>query len=542
MDNDPPPPPPPPPRPPPPPLPVGWTEENQNGQVYYANCDLGVSQWDKPTAIPGSLYYKYDGVNGVAPDEFEGRVVATNILQVLPPTMQAARNRKAIVRVLLHGPPTSGKSSIMGHLYVNLVRRYSPARVYYVQAFALNRPQLRDAVCNAIALVENCVVLLDDAHEWYNFKDFFGLFKGTGRLLVAAATYSAEQINETTPVDFPCRVEACLTRPEITSFLGRLGVPQEHHDQMIEWFGDIYGRYYFLVPPLLERWKTRRQKSPTATLADTFFSAATMADPSNARHLPVLSEKFRQLLVKVWKGTANNDECASLIPYGILKENNEWSCEYVRRKYFHDVFQVANPITDLFNGSENLPHELELARTGLRGINWNQLRMSEESSESLFPVEDIWQAEFYGSIGQHIPRQYVFCKEYATFSGSQRGSVDFVLRNGETRAIEFLIKSDRVGLHHERFEKGAYRSLSLSWSYLVVDIKPWGNMPDILEVSEQHRLDIATACFLDPHVQKGARRFHHAVFLVSNGLSMGMLFIYDPETNRAKLTQVSGRV
>lgn len=251
MHNDPPPP------PPPPPLPVGWTEENQNGQVYYANCHLGVSRWDKPTAIPGSLYYEYDGVNGVAPDEFEDRIVAKNILQVLPPTMEDARNRKDNCQ---GAKPTSGKSSIMGHLYVNLVQRYSPTRVYYVQAFALNRPQLRDAVCNAIALVENCVVLLDDAHEWYNFKDLFGLFKGTGRLLVAAATCSPEQINETTPADFPCRVEACLTRPEITSFLGRLGVPREHHNQMIEWLGDIYGRYYFLVPP----------ESPTATLADTF--------------------------------------------------------------------------------------------------------------------------------------------------------------------------------------------------------------------------------------------------------------------------------
>ena len=106
---------------------------------------------------------------------------------------------------------------------------------------------------------------------------------------------------------------------------------------MMEWFGDIYGRYYFLVPPLLERWKSLRQAHPTVTLAETFFSAASVEDPNNERHLPALDEDFKQLLHKVWKGNATNDDCAILVPYGILKENRQWSCEYVRRKYFFDL-------------------------------------------------------------------------------------------------------------------------------------------------------------------------------------------------------------
>ena len=40
------------------------------------------------------------------------------------------------------------------------------------------------------------------------------------------------------------------------------------------------------------------QANPTLTLAQTFFSAATMQDPTNARHLPVLDDNFKELLLK----------------------------------------------------------------------------------------------------------------------------------------------------------------------------------------------------------------------------------------------------
>ena len=76
------------------------------------------------------------------------------------------------------------------------------------------------------------------------------------------------------------------------------------------------------------------------------------------------------LLLKVWKGTATNSECATLVPYGILKqENKEWSCEYVRRKYFFDLFQTGMTIPDLFDATDNLPRELDLAKAGLKDIN-----------------------------------------------------------------------------------------------------------------------------------------------------------------------------
>lgn len=118
--------------------------------------------------------------------------------------------------------------------------------------------------------------------------------------------------------------------------------------------------------------------------------------------------------------------------------------------------------------------------------------------------------------------------------------MDFVLRNGETRAIEFLIKSDGIGLHHERFETGAYQSLLLSRTYLVVDIKPWGSTPDMFNVPEQTQFAVATTCFLDPHVQKAQRYLRHAVFLVSDNLSSGILFTYEPNTKKAKVVQLSG--
>ena len=76
----------------------------------------------------------------------------------------------------------------------------------------------------------------------------------------------------------------------------------------------------------------------------------------------------------------------------------------------------------------------------------------------------------------------------------------------------------------------------------MVDIKPWGHTPDILDATEEKRLDAATACFHDQHVQKEDRRSHYAVFLVSNDLSKGILFTYEKSTNRAKVAMTSGRV
>lgn len=161
--------------------------------------------------------------------------------------------------------------------------------------------------------------------------------------------------------------------------------------------------------------------------------------------------------------------------------------------------------------------------------------MSKGSSTSLFPVEDIWQAEFYSSISHHVPRQHTFCKEEVTAAGKKTGNVDFVLQNGETRAIEVLVKSDRIGVHHERFETGVYRPLKLTGSYLVVDIKPWGQHRlghDLHEISEQERVDFASEYFGHTELNP-SRRSHHAVFLVANALSWGPLFTHDETSQSA---------
>jgi hypothetical protein len=97
-------------------------------------------------------------------------------------------------------------------------------------------------------------------------------------------------------------------------------------------------------------------------------------------------------------------------------------------------------------------------------------------------------------------------------------------------------------MHHERFEKGAYNSLRLSGSYLVVDIKLWNDEPEIHEVSDRRRLEVATERFHDLALNKMSRRLRHAVFLVSNDLSRGILFTYNQSTSRAEVVQPSGRV
>ena len=81
----------------------------------------------------------------------------------------------------------------------------------------------------------------------------------------------------------------------------------------------------------------------------------------------------------------------------------------------------------------------------------------------------------------------------------------------------------------------------MSGLYLVADIKPWRNTPDLLEATEKERLDIATACFHDVHIQNGSRRLLHAALLVSNSLLTGILFINDTTTDQVKVVESFGR-
>jgi len=293
---------------------------------------------------------------------------------------------------------------------------------------------------------------------------------------------------------------------------------------MVSWLGNNYGRYHILVPGLLTRWEELKKKHQSTTLADTFYHAETMR-VSSGRLLPELSDELREALKADWRGQVNVNERKKLARYGVFNEQGtRWSCEYVRRKYFDDLFH--SPVDEsLFHNHTGLPPELDLLKAGLERIKWDQVKQCTQSSSKGFPIEDIWQAEFYGSIGELIPREYVFCKEYVVRSENR---VDFVLRNGSTRAIEFLIKSRDVDGHHERFENGSYNSLRLSGSYLVVDIKPWDNEPDLHNVSDTARLVVASRCFESLTV---ARRRRHALFLVSNDLSSGILYIYNENEN-----------
>jgi len=481
--------------------------------------------------VLGDLVYLHGSRNGVDPKQFRHRVVANTILETLPLSVDNFQADQSITRILLVGPPASGKTSIMGNIYSKLKDRYSTfAPVYFVRAGELKLR--RQEVTVAISHVRNCVVLLDDAQEWYDYSDFFALFKATGRLLVAAATYSVEQVNPKTPVEFQRRLRSNLVEEEIAPLLESLNVEPAHHSEMVNWFGDVYGRYHILVPPLLSRWSSLKRANPGVTLAETFFHAATMEDQAGARFLPELSDKMRKLLLKVWTGSATRGECERLVPYGVFDASGEnWSCEYIRRKYFCDIFHPANPDASLFDANEGLPIELDLAKKGLEELHWNQLQMCAGSSTTGFPIEDVWQAEFYAAIGKYVPRELIFCKECVVQSGTKSGSVDFVLRNGSTRAIEFLLKSDDVIGHHRRFEEGAYNSLYLSGSYLVVDIKPWDNMPDLLNVANSQILQVANQCFARLGTEH--RRMHHAVFLVSNNLSSGILYTYDTTTRGA---------
>jgi hypothetical protein len=473
------------------------------------------------------LIYEYGARNGIAPALFRTRAVVSKILDELPETIASFQDDSSKLRCLCYGPPGSGKTSIMGKLDEALRARFPKTPVYFVRCAELKL--LRKRLTMQLAEIRTCVVLVDDAQEWYDDHDFFALFKGTNRLLVAAATFSVEQFNPRTPVEFQLTEKSDLSHEELVALLCSLEVDPKHHKELAAWYGDNYGRYHLLVPTLLERWKKRQG----TTLADTFFQADTMQDPASGRLIPSLSPEMREILKLVWMGKADKAQRVGLVRYGIFSEDGQtWSCEFIRRKYFRDIFHVSS-IGDstLFDDQGNIPSELELLKKGFEEMNWTQLKQCTGSSAApdSFPIEDIWQAEFYGGIGKFIPRNLTFCKEYVTQTANR---VDFVLRNGCTRAIELLIKSSDVSGHHKRFENGAYSSLRLSGSYLVVDILPWDKLPDLDNVPETTRSQAATACFTA--LSTDIRRRHHAVFFVANDFTSGILYSYDFETRTAQ--------
>jgi Ni2+-binding GTPase involved in maturation of urease and hydrogenase len=125
--------------------------------------------------------------NGVAPEAFRNREVLDTIMSKVPITMEKWSDDNAILRIQIHGPPASGKTSIMGKLHEHLAAKYSGIPVYFVRSGVLNSK--KNEVVHSLASVSPCIVLLDDAHQWYNFENFWLLFKNAGKLLVFAASF-----------------------------------------------------------------------------------------------------------------------------------------------------------------------------------------------------------------------------------------------------------------------------------------------------------------------------------------------------------------
>jgi hypothetical protein len=303
-----------------------------------------------------------------------------------------------------------------------------------------------------------------------------------------------------------------------------MDIDSSHFEDLRAWFGNIYGYYYILVPKLLQEWK---QKNGTLSLRQFFYRAETFEMLTAERFLPTLSDEVKEMLLRFWNGQATTADMGKFVRYGLFNQDGEWSCEFVHRKYFSLLFHTHSAVSEVFSDTNSMPAVSDILKLGLQKLEWHLIQMSSGSSDSGFPIEDVWQAVFYASIGRLIPNHLTFCKEYVA---QTKCRVDFVLRNGGTRAIEFLIKSSDIDGHHKRFEEGAYSSLNLSASYLVVDIKPWNGGRALYDTSYDHRLLVANTFF---QTLDHERRLNHAVFLVSDDLSSGILYGYDPETNRA---------
>ena len=82
---------------------------------------------------------------------------------------------------------------------------------------------------------------------------------------------------------------------------------------------------------------------------------------SSARFPPTLSDRLREILLNDWKGRVDPIERAKLSRYGVFREDGkDWSCEYVRRKYFGDLFHTHMSPAQMFE--EGLPSELDLLK------------------------------------------------------------------------------------------------------------------------------------------------------------------------------------
>ena len=212
----------------------------------------------KTEKLVKSLVYSFGGNNGVDPSLFRDRIVVGNIFSELPEKVQRWSDDDAKLRIQLHGPPGSGKTSIMGKIDRYVRQKYPDMKVFFVRG-AEHKMQ-KDDIHQVILREEKCIVLVDDAHLWYSFDDFWALFKGAERLLIFAATYSVRYFNPSAPVNPQSQHTTYLLPEEISPLIASLGVEQSHHEDLKCWFGNIYGLYHVLVPVLLRRWSDRIQR------------------------------------------------------------------------------------------------------------------------------------------------------------------------------------------------------------------------------------------------------------------------------------------
>jgi len=349
------------------------------------------------------------------------------------------------------GSAGSGKTSIVGIIDKELRKRYVGKGVFVVRC-AEHRSQ--KAIHSALLDIKECVVILDDVQEWYKFKGFFGLFKGTKRILVAAATYSVKSFNQETPVDIQKDFSSALDPSEVGPLLrDHLKIDEQYHEQLKAWFGDNYGRFHILVPKLFKKFRELQLEDSQMSLSDAFYREETLQELRSPRLMPPLNEEMSAMLTRVWNGNTVPADTKKLTRYGVFDGDGNWSCEFVQRVYFSELFHPGDRASDwgAFDDN-NVPSALEMLVKGLQELSWLMLKQSAGSSKSGFPIEDIWQANFYSGIGHFIPKKLTFCKEQV--AGTQH-RVDFVLRNGYAIAIEFLTCSRNVNEHHERFVTGA---------------------------------------------------------------------------------------
>jgi GTPase SAR1 family protein len=315
----------------------GWVSlfDPNSRRYYYANENTRQSQWEppegwaEPAPIPpppplaqnqqqqqqqqqqrhpilSHLVYRFGSGNGADPAKFYPRPVTADILGKLPVTFQDVKHDDSVSRILLHGPPGSGKTSIVGVIDKEIRERYEGNNICVFVVRCLEYKSRREEIHNALQEIDECVVILDDAQEWYEFKDLFGLFKNTNRILVAAATFSVGQFNKGTPVEIQAYFSTALRPTELAPMLlNRMKIDVQYHEQVKEWFGDNYGRILLLVPKLFEKFRELQSKDSSMSLSDAFFRGETLQELCTARLMPSLDEDMHAMLTKIWNGIAD---------------------------------------------------------------------------------------------------------------------------------------------------------------------------------------------------------------------------------------------